>query len=243
MGLSSAAASFLESPELYDAIYHFKNYQRESEHLHALIGRLVPGAQTLLDVACGTGEHGKFLKQYYAVDGIDLNSNYLEAARRKNPSGHYCRADMTDFDLGSNYDVITCLFSAIGYLKTAERVERAVASIARHLRPHGALLVEPWFPPHRWKPGTISVNTGETQEGVVCRMALSRRVDQLSVMSLHYLYGTRAGVQYYTEQLELGLFSSEEMIHAFERAGMKVAYEPEGLIGRGLYIAKFPSLP
>src|SRR5215470_1332810 len=164
MGLSSEADNFLQSAGLYDAIYHFKNYQRESERLRNLIDRLVPGARTLLDVACGTGEHAKFLKQYYAVDGIDLNDNYLQAARTKNPSGKYYCADMTDFDLGSKYDVVTCLFSAIGYVKTAECVERAISSMARHVRPGGALLVEPWFPPDRWKPETLSINTSEIQD-------------------------------------------------------------------------------
>jgi SAM-dependent methyltransferase len=241
MGFSSSADNFLASAELYDAIYHFKNYQRESERLRELIGRLVPGARTLLDVACGTGEHAKFLKQYYSVDGIDLNHSYLNAACTKNPSGKFRRADMTDFDLGSKYDVVTCLFSAIGYVKTAECAERAILSMARHVRPGGALLVEPWLPPERWKPGTLSINTGETQDGLVCRMALSRRQDKMSVISLHYLHGTQHGIRYYTEQLELGLFTKEEMVHGFERAGMLVAYEPEGLIGRGLYIGTFPA--
>jgi SAM-dependent methyltransferase len=238
MGLSSSD-NFLASAELYDAIYHFKNYQRESERLRDLIGRLVPGARTLLDVACGTGEHAKFLKQYYTVDGIDLNNSYLDAARMKNPSGEFRFADMTDFDLGSRYDVVTCLFSAIGYVKTAERAERAILSMARHLRPGGALLVEPWLPPDGWKAGTLSINTGETQDGLVCRMALSRRHDKLSIISLHYLHGTQRGIRYYTEQLELGLFTKDEMVLSFERAGMHVAYEPEGLIGRGLYIGTF----
>jgi SAM-dependent methyltransferase len=242
MGLSSEADNFLQSAELYDAIYHFKHYQRESERLRNLIDRLVPDARTLLDVACGTGEHAKFLKQYYAVDGIDLNNSYLEAARTKNSSGKYRRADMTDFDLGSRYDVVTCLFSAIGYVKTFECVERAISSMARHVRPRGVLLVEPWFPPDRWKPETLSINTGETQDGLVCRMAVSRRQDKLSVISLHYLHGTRSGVRYYTEQLELGLFTKEEMARSFDRAGMHVTYEPEGLIGRGLYIGTFPPL-
>jgi SAM-dependent methyltransferase len=232
--------NFLQSAELYDAVYHFKNYQRESQRLHGLIDSVVPGARTLLDVACGTGEHAKFLKDYYAVDGIDLNKSYLEAARTKNPSGKYCCADMTDFDLGARYDVVTCLFSAIGYLKTASAVQRAIASMARHVRPRGALIVEPWFPPDRWKPETLSINTGETKDGLVCRMALSRRQGNLSVISLHYLYGTRQGIRYYTEPLELGLFTNEEVVQSFELAGMRATYEPEGLIGRGLYIGTFP---
>jgi SAM-dependent methyltransferase len=239
--MSSVADSFLQSAELYDAIYHFKNYERESERLRTFIERIVPGAHTLLDVACGTGEHARFLKRYYAVDGIDLNNNYLEAARLKNPGGKYACADMTDFDLGSTYDVVTCLFSAIGYLKTAASAALAIRSMARHVRPAGTLIIEPWFPPERWKPGALSINNGETKDGLVCRMALSRQQDRLSVISLHYLHGTRQGIHYYTEQLELGLFTREEMTDAFGAAGMRVAFDPEGLMGRGLYVGTFPS--
>src|SRR6266705_2011642 len=119
---------FLESPELYDAIYHFKNYGRECEILREIIHAAVPGARTVLDVACGTGEHAKFLlKEKYAVDGVDLNEEYLRAARIKNPAGKYTRADMTDFDLGMTYDAVTCLFSAIGYVHTVDRMNRAIA--------------------------------------------------------------------------------------------------------------------
>ncbi|HSY79647.1 MAG TPA: class I SAM-dependent methyltransferase, partial [Verrucomicrobiae bacterium] len=124
---------FVESAELYDAIYHFKNYARECEILRAVIAVAAPGARTVLDVACGTGGHDKFLKEYYAVDGIDINENYLHAAREKNPAGRYTRADMTDFDLATTYDAVTCLFSAIGYVKTVERLNRAVACMARHV--------------------------------------------------------------------------------------------------------------
>ncbi|HEV2171306.1 MAG TPA: class I SAM-dependent methyltransferase, partial [Candidatus Binatus sp.] len=109
---------FVESAELYDAIYHFKNYAHECEILRAIVAVNAPGARTILDVACGTGEHDKFLKQHYAVDGIDLNENYLAAARAKNPAGTYTLADMTGFDLSKRYDAVTCLFSAIGYVKT-----------------------------------------------------------------------------------------------------------------------------
>ena len=177
-----------------------------------------------------------FLQRYYDVDGVDLNNSYIEAARIKNPSGKYVCADMTDFELGTSYDVVTCLFSAIGYVKTVECAERAIASMARHVRPGGSLIVEPWLVPARWRPGAVSINTGETKAGLVCRMALSRREGNLSVISLHYLHGAAHGVRYYTEQLELGLFTEDQMAQCFRRAGMRVSYEPEGLIGRGLYI-------
>jgi dTDP-3-amino-3,4,6-trideoxy-alpha-D-glucopyranose N,N-dimethyltransferase len=143
---------FIDSPELYDAIYHFKNYARECDRLRSLINEVVPGARTILDVACGTGAHAKFLKHHYAFDGIDINESYLRAARLKNPSGNYTRADMTDFDLGGLYDVVTCLFSAIGIVRTFERLERAIACMVRHVRPGGVLIIEPWFTPSSGVP-------------------------------------------------------------------------------------------
>ena len=99
---TSRTRMFVESAELYDAIYHFKNYARECERLRSLIGKAVPAASTILDVACGAGEHARFLKEHYAVDSVDINENYLRAARLKNSAGNYTLADMTDFDLGAN---------------------------------------------------------------------------------------------------------------------------------------------
>ena len=153
---------FLRSAELYDAIYHFKDYARECERLRCLIGEFVPGAGTVLDVACGTGQHAKFLQSNYKVDGIDINEDYLRAARRKNPAGNYVCADMTDFCLHRTYDVVTCLFSAIGYVKTVARLERAIACMARHVSPGGLLLVEPWFAPDQWQPGAHSSTPGRS---------------------------------------------------------------------------------
>jgi SAM-dependent methyltransferase len=229
---------FIESSELYDAIYHFKNYARECEILRAVIAVAAPGARTILDVACGTGEHDKFLQQHYAVDGVDLNEDYLRAARLKNPAGRYTRADMTDFDLAATYDAVTFLFSAIGYVRTADRMKRAIASMARHVKPGGVLIVEPWLTPDDWKPGATFIHAGEIGADKVCRMSHSGQEGNLSVLSLHYLRGTPNGIEHYSERLDLGLFTRDEMTSAFESADMSVRYDTEGLMGRGLYIAR-----
>jgi SAM-dependent methyltransferase len=234
---TSRTRMFVESAELYDAIYHFKNYARECERLRSLIGEAVPAASTILDVACGTGEHARFLKDHYAVDGVDINENYLCAARLKNPAGDYTRADMTDFDLGRTYDVVTCLFSAIGRVTTFERLERAIACMARHVRPGGALIVEPWFTPDQWNPGSLFVHLGEIGVAKVCRMSLSGRDEDVSILLYHYLRGTPEGIEHYTERLELGLFTRDEMTWAFQSVQMAVRYDSQGLMGRGLYLA------
>jgi SAM-dependent methyltransferase len=229
---------FIDSPELYDAIYHYKDYARECDRLRAVIDEAVPGARTILDVACGTGEHAKFFKQRYAVDGIDINESYLGAARLKNPSGNYAPADMMDFDLARTYDVVTCLFSAIGIVRTFERLERAVVCMARHVRTGGALIIEPWFTPEQWRPAKTYIIAGEVGADKVYRVSRSIKEGQLSVLLHDYLRATPDGIAHCSERIKLGLFTRDEMIWAFEFAGMEVRYDSEGLMGRGLYVGK-----
>jgi len=83
---------FTKSAHLYDAIYRsFKDYRAESEKVRAAIRGVHPGARTVLDVACGTGEHDLYLKDDFEVDGIDLDEGLLALAREKNPLGRTSR--------------------------------------------------------------------------------------------------------------------------------------------------------
>jgi trans-aconitate methyltransferase len=74
--------------------------------IRQLIARERPGAKTILDVACGTGEHARLLSADFEIDGIDLEPKFVEIARAKNPDGNFSVADMRAFQLEKRYDVV-----------------------------------------------------------------------------------------------------------------------------------------
>jgi hypothetical protein len=61
---------------------------------------------------------------------------------------------------------------------------------------------------------------------------------RLSVFNINYLVGTAQGIEHFTELHEMGLFSHEEYTQAFEKAGLNVSHDPQGLFNRGMYIGK-----
>ncbi len=230
---------FAESAQWYDALYSSKDYSKESAAIVSLVKREHPAARSVLDVACGTAEHDRYLARDYDVDGLDINPDFVRAAAAKNPGGEYFCADMTAFDLGKRYDVVLCLFSSIGYTKTIDKVIQALRCFARHLNADGIVVVEPWFTHDSWNPdGRVHLLTAETSEGKICRMNISEMEGAVSVIDFHYLVGTASGVEHFTERHELGLFSVDEMKAAFAAADLAVKHDATGLTGRGLYVAR-----
>jgi len=134
---------FSRSAEFCDAIYNFKDYATSVEKLPLLIQQACPHATSLLDVARGTGKHLYYLRNYYSVEGLDLNAEFLQTPRQRCHGITFQPADMVDFHLGRSFDVVTCLFSSIGYVKTLENLSKAISSMAHHLKVDGLLVVEP----------------------------------------------------------------------------------------------------
>ncbi len=235
---------FTKSAEWYDAIYAWKDYQREAERLHALIQQHARRpASTLLDVACGTGQHLPHLKAHYTVEGLDLDEQMLALARQRHPDVVFHRADMVDFELGRQFDVVVCLFSSIAYAKSLQRLEQALRSMRRHVRPGGLVIVEPFIRPERFERGHVAAIFVDRPGLKIARINVGMVEDGVAVLPFHYLVGTPQGVESFTERHELGLFSHEQYLAAFRTVGLEIEYDEEGLMGRGLYIGIQPDGP
>jgi SAM-dependent methyltransferase len=231
---------FSESADWYDHFYGGKDYAAEARRVAELIRARRPGARTLLDVACGTGRHLERLREEFACEGLDLDEGLLAIAGRRLPGMRLTRADMAGFDLGRRFDAVTCLFSAVGYLATVERLRSAVAAMARHLEPGGVLVVEPWVLPEAWIDGTTTVEVVEDGDRKLVRVIASSRDGAMSKLRIHYAVADAGDVRTADERHELRLFSHDQYAAAFLHAGLDTTWDPEGLIGRGLLIGVAP---
>jgi ubiquinone/menaquinone biosynthesis C-methylase UbiE len=234
---------FSKSAQYYDEIYASidKDYASEAEKARAFIQKhKQTKGKRLLDVACGTGLHASLLNKYYQVEGLDLDAKMLAVAKKQSPRIRFHQGDMTDFDLKKPFDALVCLFSSIGYVRTKSRLQQAVKNMSKHLLPGGVLLVEPWFTPEQWHPGRASMTHVDKPDLKIVRMSYSGQKGKISTIEFQYLIGTSKGIEHNLEIHELGLFSHEEYMEAFIRAGLDVIHDAEGLDGRGLYVGRKP---
>ncbi len=230
----------------YDAIYAWKDYAGEAEMIRDLVAaRRGRAGGSLLDVACGTGRHLEHLAAHFDAEGLDLEPQLLAEARRRLPGLPLHQGDMRDFDLGRRFDVITCLFSAIGYVRTHAGLRRAIGSMARHLAPEGVILVEPWFRPEQWKHASLHLKTVDRPDLKIARACTSELRGNLSIMDMHHLVTTTEGTRHFKERHVMALFTVDETHAAFRAAGLRAEFQEPGPTGRGLWVAAWgnPQLP
>jgi SAM-dependent methyltransferase len=131
--------------EMRDEVTPPERTQREVDFaLEALAP--APGAR-LLDVACGHGRHSlELARRGFRVTGVDLSEPSLalarEAAAAEELDVELVHADMREIPFREEFDAAIDLFTSFGYFETEHEDERALAAIARSLKPGAALLLE-----------------------------------------------------------------------------------------------------
>lgn len=238
---------FTKSAHLYDAIYSFIDYKAEAKLLSSIVEQnKKSGGNQFLDVACGTGPHIEYLRDDFAVEGLDIDGPMLEIARRKNPGITFHQADMIDFDLPHAFDAIVCMFSSVGFVKTFENLRKTAACFARHMKPGAVLVIEPWVQAESFIDGHVGSRFVDLPDMKLARINTARRKENgVSHLEFHYMVGTADGVEYFSEDHELGLWSNDEYLSALRDAGLHATFQTEGpktqeLYNRGLYVAVKP---
>jgi demethylmenaquinone methyltransferase/2-methoxy-6-polyprenyl-1,4-benzoquinol methylase len=125
----------------YDRFTPGLSFWRDRTWKRDMIRRLPPAPQpACLDLACGTGDLCFLLAARYPsgkILGTDITDAMLELARKRNQFANveFTNADMMNTDLpAANCDIVTGGYA----LRNAPDLDRALAEIARVLKPGGA---------------------------------------------------------------------------------------------------------
>jgi ubiquinone/menaquinone biosynthesis C-methylase UbiE len=240
-------ATYDDLAELYDLIEGAKDYEAEAARLQQILGlyKRTPG-DSLLEVACGTGKYLSVLVEHYRCTGVDISQPMLEIARRNVPDAEFIRVDMVDMDLGRSFDVLICLFSSIGYVRTRAKLDLAIRRFADHLLLGGVVVIEPWLTPEAFRPGEPFMDTYDGADVKIARLGvneLTREDDtEISVLEFDYLIA-RDGkpVQYVRDRHELGLFGHDRILETMRSVGLETTYLEKGVRdGRGVFVGTKP---
>ncbi len=229
---------FSRSAHVYDLIHaKGRDYASQAQLIKKWIGERRPRSSTLLDVACGTGLHLSYLRNSYEAAGIDICSAMLTIARSRNPEVPLYLGDMRTFRLDTLYDVIICLFSSITYADTTGGLNASLENFARHLRPNGLCIVEPYIPPEAWHDGVLGLKTAESGRLKVAMVDRAERSGSRVRREIAYAVASTERIEQIYEEHTFPLFSRKEYEEAFRLAGFAVDFDDCGFTpGRGMYL-------
>ena len=133
-------AGYVLWSETYDR--PLRLFPLEEPTMHRLLDPLP--VSTVLDAACGTGRHSGYLAaRGHRIIGVDRSAAMLARARAKLPQSDFREGDLEALPLASaSVDVAVC---ALALVHLAEP-DRAVAELARVVRPGGRVIISDVHP-------------------------------------------------------------------------------------------------
>ena len=145
---------------------------------------------------------------------------------------------MVNFTLNKKFDIITCLFSSIGYVKTYANLQKTIKNFANHLHTGGVVIIEPRFTKATYKVGSPQLTTYETKDLKMARLSVSKVKGILSINDMNYLIAERnKEVVHVVDRHEMGLFEGDKTLEYMQKAGLKAVFLPDGIMkDRGLFI-------
>ncbi len=215
----------------YDFIYSWKDYKDESAKISSLIKKFKKTkGNDMLELACGTGKHAKYLSKNFKIVATDLNNEMLEIARKNVKKVKFVQADMITLSLNKKFDVIICLFSSIGYLKSYKNLQKTINNAAKHLKNGGILIIEPWFTKEKFIENSLHMDVYDGPDLKISRICNSTSKGIVSVLDMQYLIGeTGRAIKSYVDRHELAMFPYEKFLKYYEAAGLSCIISKEGL--------------
>lgn len=140
--------SFYEQAWLYDLVHQKPADGEQISFYERAIERF---GQPVLELASGTGNYLVTLSENdFDISGTEKFEERFNISREKaetrNVETNLYSADMRDFNLNQNFQLIFIAGNSLQHLKTNAEVVSCFASVKRHLLPHGRFIIEVFNP-------------------------------------------------------------------------------------------------
>ena len=213
--------------EVYDLVFEGrgKDFEAEAHRLTELIRDRYPAAESLLDVACGTGAHLRALAKLFShVEGLELAPAMRELAGSRLPGVAVHGADMRTFDLGRRFDAVVCVGNSVACLDSTDDLDAAVARMAAHLAPGGVLVMEPWFFSAAFLAGRVDGHLHRRDGRVVAQLTRCTADGERIRMAARFVVADETGFHEFDEVLSARAFPRTAYTDALSRAGLDAAF-------------------
>jgi len=222
----------------YDQMYGHLDYEGNTQKLHAIIQQYKKSEGIRwLDVACGTGTHILHLMDKYDAMGFDLSNEMLAIAREKCPNIEFVQGNMTSFNLGTKFDIVTCLFGSIGYLTKEEDLEQAINTFSEHTKHNGVVIIEPMFTKETVRDVSMGLICLDLPETKIVRSNRSRREGDIVYLDFHFLITTpENGTEHFVDPSPMAAFPRDTFLSLMKKSGLSAQFVEPGLMKEGLFI-------
>lgn len=186
----------------------------------------------LLEVACGTGELLRRLKKLgFNVAGLDLSNEMIKIAKKKIKANFYV-ADMKDFSLGKNFDVIVCAFTSMNYNLNRKELENTLKNFYTHLKQGGITVFD--MPPKKFlekRIGNQWLRVFEHGDLEIVRISQLEKGEKENTVRnvMMYFFKEKGKVDFEIDIHEHGLFKVSEVKKLMKKCGFKKVYVFGGL--------------
>ncbi len=134
---------YSEFAQYYDMLGWNKFAHICAERLKTFVRFRGSGNETVLDLACGTGElEYRLQRTNLKFTGVDLSWQMLSQARRKTDSVKYIHGDITSIRLNRKYDIVVCFFDSVNHLGGITAIKRLFKTARMHLNKGGYFIFD-----------------------------------------------------------------------------------------------------
>ncbi|CAN7619886.1 class I SAM-dependent DNA methyltransferase [Neorhizobium tomejilense] len=205
---------FANYAEIYDTLNAGKDYAKEAEFVAQLVREIAPGARTLVNFGCGTGQHDLMLaKSGFETLGVELSAHMLAQAQARGmaadiPEGRarFTQGDFRNFDAGRPFDAVVSLFHVMSYQTDEADVAAAFATLSAHMSDGSVALFDLWHGPavEHVLPET-RVRRAENDNLKIVRIAEPQHDSSAHVVTVKFTF--------FVEDKKTGAISSFEELH------------------------------